>query len=131
MLHPPQCACAPRCLCLRVCAPSRLNAPKAKESRRTEDASGLEKSRQASPPALLDEAKAQQAPASSQNAGPAENNGQDFTRPENLFQLRDPDRARKSQGLLSTCEGVPPWCGQTVQRCAEPPDAIQLLSTLG
>ena len=40
---------------------------------------------------VLDEAKAQQGPTSSQSAataGAAENNGQDFTRPENLFQFR-------------------------------------------
>ena len=40
---------------------------------------------------VLDEAKAQHGPTSSQSAasaGTAENDGQDFTRPANLFQLR-------------------------------------------
>jgi hypothetical protein len=39
---------------------------------------------------VLDEAKAQQGPGpvSQNSTGAAENNGQDFTRPENLFQLR-------------------------------------------
>jgi hypothetical protein len=34
---------------------------------------------------------------SAASAGAAENNGQDFTRAENLFQLRDPDGAWKRQ----------------------------------